>query len=362
MNKLTEEQVQAVRSRRGERGFTLLQMMIVIGIVGVLSAIALVGMTTARAKERRINSARLFASYMEKARVDSVRRRAEGADRASVTITSATSYTVFLDFNSTGTPIARTIALESGIRFLDSDVGAVINFDWRGRTGGDRGFLIVNDNIPAGNLTDRNYVTPVAVSGFGDVTINDGVYTPTVDSSSSNFNAPTPPPTPTPIPTPTPPPPPPTPPTPTPTPPPTPTPTPNPTPTPTPTPTPNPTPTPTPTPTATPVTTPTPSPTPAGGSGQCQIKVYPDATVDVKKNNSTQVAIYFQNATTSIPVTATSSNSNEVSVSPGSATIPLGGYAVFTLASLRNNAGFAYDVTFSSSACGNVTVRVSVTN
>jgi hypothetical protein len=82
----------------------------------------------------------------------------------------------------------------------------------------------------------------------------------------------------------------------------------------------------------------------------------------VKKNSSTQIAIYFQNATSSVPVTATSSNSNEVSVSPGSATISPGGYAVFTLASLRNNSGFSYDVTFSSSTCGSVTVRVSVTN
>jgi hypothetical protein len=92
------------------------------------------------------------------------------------------------------------------------------------------------------------------------------------------------------------------------------------------------------------------------------MKVYPSATVDVKKNKSVEVAIYFENASAAIPVTAASSNSNEVSVSPGSATVPLGGYTVFTLSSLRNNAGFSYDATFSSSTCGNITVRVNVTN
>ncbi len=75
-----------------------------------------------------------------------------------------------------------------------------------------------------------------------------------------------------------------------------------------------------------------------------------------------QIAIYFQNATSSVLVTAISSSANELSVSPASATVPLGGYAVFTLSSLRNNAGFSYDATFSSSSCGNITVRANVTN
>ena len=82
----------------------------------------------------------------------------------------------------------------------------------------------------------------------------------------------------------------------------------------------------------------------------------------MKKNNSTQIAIYFQNATSGVPVTATSSNSNEVSVSPSSSTVPLGGYTVYTLTSNRNNAGFSYDVTFTTSSCGSITVRVTVTN
>jgi hypothetical protein len=92
------------------------------------------------------------------------------------------------------------------------------------------------------------------------------------------------------------------------------------------------------------------------------MKVYPSATIEVKKSGSAQVAIYFQNATAAIPVTATSSNANEVSISPTSATVPLGGYTVFTISSLRNNAGFSYDATFTSASCGNITVRVNVTN
>ena len=81
----------------------------------------------------------------------------------------------------------------------------------------------------------------------------------------------------------------------------------------------------------------------------------------MKKNHSTQVAIYFENATSSIPVTVMSSNSDELSVNPSSSTVPLGGYSMYTLTSEGNNAGFTYDVTFRS-ACGDITVRVSVTN
>ncbi|HEX8458312.1 MAG TPA: prepilin-type N-terminal cleavage/methylation domain-containing protein [Pyrinomonadaceae bacterium] len=360
MNKLTKNGARGVTKGRGERGFTLLQMIIVIAIIAVLSAVALIGVTSARANQRRINSSRVLGSYLEKARVDSVRRRANGTDTpfAFVRLASATTYDVFLDFNGDGVPVLRTFTLENGVSFQDADIGETIAFDWRGRTTGD--FLINVFNSTNPNNSD--YMTRVAVSGFGDVTINSDVYTPDVDANSSNFNAPTPPPTPTPFPTATPAA------TATPSSTPSPSPTPSPTATPTATPTPSPTATPNPTPTATPTptpsATPTPSPTPSGGgSAQCVLTASPTA-VSIRKNGLSAgvVSVSVLNATTATPVTATVSNSNEISVSPASSSVAPGGSTNFNLTSRRNNAGFTYQATFRSTNCGTATVTVTVRN
>ena len=371
MNKLSNEQVPGTLKRHHESGFTLLQMVIVVAIIAVLSTVALMGVTSARAGQRRINSARLFASYLEKARVDSVRRHADGTAAnplANVTVLNATTYSVLMDFDNTGVPVARSVSLETGISFDDDDIGKVVAFDWRGRTGFDHGFVLQNSDRPTNNVGDDNYETPVAVSGFGDVTINDGVYTPTVNSNSSNYNAPTPNPTPTPIQTATPvgtP-------SSTPSPSPSATPDPNATPTPaTPTPTPaTPTPTPaTPTPTpATPTPTPaTPTPTPVGdgggGSTPCSLSVNP-ASATIRKNGITSASptVSVLNALTPTLVTATASNANEIMITPTSATVAVGGSAAFSVKSKRNNAGFTYQVTFSSANCGSASFRVTVTN
>src|SRR6185295_5271685 len=63
-----------MKSRRAkqQQGFTIMQMVITIAIVAVVSTFGIMGIRTARAEFRVQSSARLFASYIEKARADSV--------------------------------------------------------------------------------------------------------------------------------------------------------------------------------------------------------------------------------------------------------------------------------------------------
>src|SRR5947208_1153251 len=149
----------AHRGSRGAAGFTLLQMVIVIAITATLSAIALLGVSSARANMRRINSARQFANYIEKARMDSVRRHADEAPvdtRARVTLLNATTYQVVMDFdgdgsifNPDGTLETRTFPLEPGVVFAFSAFPTIIDFNWRGRTPGDLNVTFLNntDNV-----------------------------------------------------------------------------------------------------------------------------------------------------------------------------------------------------------------------
>jgi Tfp pilus assembly protein FimT len=131
---------------RGEAGFSILQIVVTLAVVGIVSSFAVVRINAARDQIRLTNAAREFANYAEKARIDSIRRHVVGG-AASLTVNSTTTYQVFMDFDYNGTPTTRTFTLPTGVTFNGAQVtqtdGTVTNvtappvtfsFDWRGRT------------------------------------------------------------------------------------------------------------------------------------------------------------------------------------------------------------------------------------
>src|SRR5215208_4024404 len=120
------------RKTKAQAGFSLLQILIVLGVVSVVSALAFFGIASARQRIRLTNSSRLLASYVEKARVDSVRRHPLAAeDMAGVEVLDKTTYRVKMDFDGDGIVGTRVITLDSGVEFATDPIALV--FDWRGR-------------------------------------------------------------------------------------------------------------------------------------------------------------------------------------------------------------------------------------
>ncbi len=157
------------RRFKQQHGFTIMQMVVTVAIIAILSTVGVLGVTRARAQYRLQNSARTFASYIEKARADSVRRHAAGGSQASVQIfgEGTNTYSVTMDFNSGAGVETRTFQLESGIDF--GTAAQTVTFDWRGR--------LVNlcpvtkacvFQVESDFLGDR---IPVDVSGSGDITV-----------------------------------------------------------------------------------------------------------------------------------------------------------------------------------------------
>jgi len=266
----------------GQRGFTLLQVIVVLALISILTAFGTVGVVKGRAYMRLAGSARTFAGLAEKARADSVRRHAMGAAMSNMQLTTATSYSVTMDFDYNGVIDAsdtRTFYLDTNVAFDQYSVGTSITFDWRGRSVTGQVNPILRLSGPA---TDAALIT---ITGSGDITMNaEGFPDNQIPDVVLNINPtgdirPDPPPnplpigvvdpnaTPTPVPTPTP------------------TPDPNATPYPTPEPTPQPTPTPcenhgvncrpTPTPTPVPTPTPDPKPSPTPTTGACTLSASP---------------------------------------------------------------------------------------
>jgi len=264
---------------RKQNGFTIMQMVVTVALIGIVSAFGLIGIRNARAEFRLQNAARLFASYVEKARADSIRRHAAPGLESSVETfgEGTTQYVVTMDWGS-GTVEPRTFQLDSGL-----DMGVVakkVTFNWRGRIAEAWVFQIRSQQL------GKNY--PVDVSGSGDITVGEQHFPDqmiaAIDLSTVGGDVATP--TPTPVLD--------SPPNPDATPTPTPTPIPTPTPTPSngngsgngngnPTPTPTATPTPTPTPNPDPNATPTPTPMP-----QCLLTVSPNY-LDLSQSDPTKL-------------------------------------------------------------------------
>ena len=71
-------------------GFTILQVVITLAVISIVSAFAILSLTSARASLRLQSSVRQLAGYVEKARLDAIRRHAN----SSVIFTDANTYSV----------------------------------------------------------------------------------------------------------------------------------------------------------------------------------------------------------------------------------------------------------------------------
>lgn len=149
--------------KAGQRGFTIIQLLIVIALVAVVTSFGVLGIRNVRAEMRLQNSARRFAIYLEKARLDSVRRRvAPGSEAAVQTFEPGTNnFVVRMDFDGSGTLLNRTFVLDEGITFGTN--AQTVSFDWRGRIAERAVF----------GITNGIRTIPVDVSGSGDVTLGD---------------------------------------------------------------------------------------------------------------------------------------------------------------------------------------------
>jgi prepilin-type N-terminal cleavage/methylation domain-containing protein len=163
MRRKTLEDLTTEKRGGDNRGFSIMELIIVVTVIGIVSALALIQVESSRANLRVQNSVRQLSSYMEKARVDAVRRHGN----AAVTFTDRRTYTVNMDFNNNGSPISRTFSFLDGVELASSNLPNV-TFNWRGRTLTSGASCVTTFSVS--DYYQRNGLS-VDVSGSGDVTV-----------------------------------------------------------------------------------------------------------------------------------------------------------------------------------------------
>lgn len=330
-----------------QAGFSMMQLLITLGVVSIVSGLAFMGITSARQRIRLTNSSRLLASYVEKARVDATRRHPmSAAEMPGVEVLNTNTYRVKMDFDGNGTMETRDITLDDGVVFATDPIALV--FDWRGRLV-DLPLTEIKVTIAMQWGDDPSDQRVVDVTRSGDVTIDSDVYLDDVPNVNVNVNAltgidsgstingnnnPNPSPTPSPDVSPSP------------------TPSDNPTPdaTPSQSPSPGASPTPTQSPSATPTPTPTVTPTPVPTPTPCTVQV---------TTNPNPFSFSKQGSGT-ISFTVNPSGSVQFTSGPSNLGVTKGSGNAFAVNSLNNTRG-NFTLVFAT-PCGSQNVSVTITN
>lgn len=167
-------------------GVGVFELLIVMMVVAGLSTLAVISFQRSSRSFRLSGATRSLTSYLEKTRVDAVRRHVTD-NGARVVINSATSYTVNMDFGGIGTSTARTINLPAGtsLRYtlppattsIDPSVTPItIQYNWRGQT--ESTVLLTLTDSTAGAASSSVVVGPAGGLSTGS-TVTGPVTTPT---------------------------------------------------------------------------------------------------------------------------------------------------------------------------------------
>jgi hypothetical protein len=160
-------------------------------MISIVAAFAVMRIGGAQGAMRLTNSAREFTGWLEKARLDSLRRHPTNAEMARVTITSDNSYSVTIDQNGDGIlDPARSVTIPAthGATFTGITIPTTIYYNWRGRPVDSAG----NPLSFSFRLEDASGNTnPITMTGAGDVTLGNNINIGNVSlntSVSSNAN------------------------------------------------------------------------------------------------------------------------------------------------------------------------------
>ena len=178
------------KTTSNQSGFSVVELLIVAVMLSVVVGFAITEIGRASQNMTRANAVRELTTYIEKARLDSVRRHATTtAQMAQVVIINANFYSVTLDANGDGTLEApRVIGMpaDSNLTIQNGTFPRTIMFNWRGRTVDAAGNTIIPESVRIGNSYGS---TTVRITNAGQTAIDFAPATATVSNQDASVPA-----------------------------------------------------------------------------------------------------------------------------------------------------------------------------
>ena len=148
-----------VKRLNSQKGISVVEVLVVVVVLGILSTLALMQISSSRTNFQRQRIAREFKVYLERARFDSVKRRAATVngvdDRSRLILNSATSFTAIIDKDQNGTVLNSDGTIQNGDK-------QVIDFTQRSDTK-----ILITDTF--------NYPVTISFNQRGNITAKDNL-------------------------------------------------------------------------------------------------------------------------------------------------------------------------------------------
>lgn len=167
--------IQQMPNVRAVRGFSLIEVLFVIALVGVVTVFAVISVSRARSDTQFSKAAQTFKTYIDRGVADAKRRHAKGSDRAKIEVLNPTSYRVTEDFEQDGDLESITVQLPRGVQFVYVGTAPTITIDLHGTVA--EGQVVVTMSNGTGSTTQ------ITVSSLGDSTREDAPDMPAVSST-----------------------------------------------------------------------------------------------------------------------------------------------------------------------------------
>ena len=164
-----------VPNARAVRGFSLIEVLFVIALVGVVTVFAVISVTRAKSETQFSKAVQTFKTYIDRGVSDAKRRHAKGSDRAKVEVLNATSYRVTEDFEQDGDIEPLTVQLPRGVQFDYTGTAPTITIDLHGNVA--EGQVVVTMRNSTGSASQ------ITVSSVGDATRDDAPAMPAVSTT-----------------------------------------------------------------------------------------------------------------------------------------------------------------------------------
>jgi prepilin-type N-terminal cleavage/methylation domain-containing protein len=124
-------------SKQNARGFSVTELLLVLAMISVIAGFAVLSHVRGNRTANRTNTAVEIANYLQKARVDSMRRGAKDINQmAQVKIFNRKFYSIAIDGDNDGyldVPLVMSLPEQPGLE-INGPFPKTYIFDWQGQT------------------------------------------------------------------------------------------------------------------------------------------------------------------------------------------------------------------------------------